>query len=159
MINGMNYAAYFTIEKSLGGRYFADRSEAVSMFTNGRKNSLKDLSEKEYWTFIGWLNRTFNSTPCPSKGGAGVAEGAGDGKDGQSSVSTDILNHQRRKIIALLCKIGYLTADGKADMPRIYQWVKSHGYLHKPLNAYTAKELPRLVTQAELFYKSHIERL
>lgn len=156
MINGMNYSAYFTIEKSLGGRYFADRSEAVSMFTNGRKNSLKDLSEKEYWTFIGWLNRTFSTLLENVEGSKGSDK---DGQSPVSSVSTDILNHQRRKIIALLCKIGYLTADGKADMQRIYQWVKSHGYLHKPLNAYTAEELPRLVTQAELFYKSHIERL
>lgn len=58
----------------------------------------------------------------------------------------------RKKVIAILRSYGMirLTSQGvRADMPRIYEWVLKYGYLHKPLNDYTVKELPALVSQAE----------
>lgn len=67
-------------------------------------------------------------------------------------------NKMRRKIISCLREYGnYDTPDGKADMPRIYQWVLKYGYLKKSLNKYTLKELPKLVTQAEEMLTKKIE--
>ncbi|HRO75768.1 MAG TPA: hypothetical protein PLP27_06450 [Crocinitomicaceae bacterium] len=137
----MNFAQYFAIEKRLRGQGLdLDRSEVVSRFTDGKKNSLTALTPHEYRELINWLNKTFavvSSTPN----------------------QIDKLQLQRRKIIAMLCKIGYIDQNGKPDMLRIYAWVEIHGYKHIHLNRYTEQDIPKLVTQAEKFYKSHIERL
>ncbi len=134
----MSYSAYFAIEKKLRVQGFNfDRGEAVSQFTAGKKSSLKELTDEEYTGLINWLNHELNQKSAPKKDHAQI---------------------QRRKIIALLCKVG-MTKDDRADMSRIYSWVLTHGYLKKSLNMYTASELPKLVYQAESFYKSHIERL
>lgn len=34
-----------------------------------------------------------------------------------------------------------------ADLEAIGSWLRKYGYLHKPLKQYTAKELPKLITQ------------
>lgn len=60
---------------------------------------------------------------------------------------------QRKKIISMARSIGWTKASQRdeskqvADMQRIYGWVLKYGYLHKGMNEYTAKELPKLVTQ------------
>ena len=72
---------------------------------------------------------------------------------------TDSNNQQRRKIIALFAKMGYVkyTPQGKrADMNRIHSWVEKYGYLKNPLNSYNKNELPRLVSQVEKFYKKYL---
>jgi len=135
-----NYKTYFAIEKKLHlqGVHF-ERSEIIADFTNGQKNSLKQLTDWEYNELIRRLNSTMS----------------------QQLPKYDVnnpLQKQRRKVIALLCKVGMLKND-TADMPRIYAWVRQYGYLHKNFNDYTYEEIPKLVTQAEKFYKSHIERL
>lgn len=140
------YAQYFAIEKDLKKRGFDfEREELIEMFTDGEKDSLRELSNEEYHQFIQWLN-----------------ENNSDGKMFAASFDISeeaVANNQRRKIIALLTKLGYVTARNKADMPRIYAWVEKYGYLNKPMNQYGSTELPKLVYQAESFYKSHIERL
>lgn len=140
------YATYFAIEKDLKKRGFDfEREELIGMFTDGEKDSLRELSNEEYHQFIQWLNENNN-----------------DGKMFAASFDISeqaVANNQRRKIIALLTKLGYVTASNKADMPRIYAWVEKYGYLNKPMNQYNSAELPKLVYQAESFYKSHIERL
>lgn len=60
----------------------------------------------------------------------------------------DKADKMRKKIIGCLREAGY-NVGGKADMKAIYAWVLKYGYLHKPLNEYTAGELPVLVTQAQ----------
>lgn len=140
------YATYFAIEKDLKKRGFDfEREELIEMFTDGEKDSLRELSNEEYHQFIQWLN-----------------ENNSDGKMFAASFDISeqaVANSQRRKIISLLTKLGYVTARNKADMPRIYAWVDKYGYLNKPMNQYNSAELPKLVYQAEQFYKSHIERL
>lgn len=67
-------------------------------------------------------------------------------------------NTMRRKVIACLREAGYNKA-GVADMARIYEWVNKYGHAKKELNKYDYLELVKLVTQAELFKKSHLEGL
>ncbi|MBN9293766.1 MAG: hypothetical protein J0G96_07295 [Flavobacteriia bacterium] len=139
-----DFSTYFAIEKTLQAQgYDVDRTEVIQQFTDGRKSGLRELSSAEYSALIIWLNKSFTSAGARASG---------------KQHAVDQLTKQRRKIIALLCKIGYVKND-KADMPRIYSWVLSHGYLHKPFNQYSLNEIPRLVTQAEKFYKSHIDRI
>lgn len=47
--------------------------------------------------------------------------------------------------------------NGKADIKRLDGWCKQFGYLHKGLNEYSADELPRLVYQFEMVYKSFLK--
>lgn len=140
------YAAYFAIEKSLQQRGFSfERDELIEMFTEGKKSSLRELTATEYQRFLKWLNSNND-------------DAASFRMEFEKS-DKQVANNQRRKIIALLTKLGYVTASNKADMPRIYAWVEKYGYLNKPMNQYNSAELPKLVYQAESFYKSHIERL
>lgn len=140
------YATYFAIEKDLKKRGFDfERDELIEMFTEGRKSSLRELTATEYHLFLNWLKENNDD--------AAVFRREFEKSEKQ------VANNQRRKIIALLVKLGYTTPEGKADMPRIYAWVDKYGYLSKPMNQYTIIELPKLVYQAEQFYKSHIERL
>jgi hypothetical protein len=130
-----NFAKYFAIESNLKKIGFdGDRSVLIDSFTSGRKDGLKQLTDWEYKEFIEWL-----STQYPAQ------------------TSTELLacDIMRKKIISLLRKIGY-AKDGRADMPAIYAWVLKYGYLKKPLMDYTHSELPKLVTQAETFYKSSL---
>jgi len=81
----------------------------------------------------------------------------------KKEVVKNIKEHQcdimRKKIIGKLADMGYVTREGKADMPRIYAWVEKYGYLHKHLNKYTYAELPLLVSQAERMYNTFLESL
>ncbi len=64
----------------------------------------------------------------------------------------------RKKIISCCREMGW-HKSGKADMLRIEAWVLKFGYLHKKLNAYTAQELPQLVTQAENMKNGYLASL
>lgn len=133
-----NYSSYFAIEKQLKHVGFnASRDEIIHQFTDGKKCSLKSLSTHEYREMIAWLNQLLQK---------------------MKPMAEDRCQIQRRKVIALLVKIGY-TKNDKADMDRIYDWVLKYGYLHKPFNTYNVNELSRLVSQAEQFYKHHINGL
>lgn len=139
----MNYKAYFAITKRLEVEkgIEVDRRELVKEYTKGKTNSLSSLTERDYHGFISWINETFKMTS----------------NDHQYS-KEDRLNEQRRKIIALFRKQGY-EMNGKADMHRIYAWVIKYGYLSKPMNKYTADEIPKLVSQAERVYESFVKGL
>lgn len=134
----MNYTAYFAIEKKLKNQGFDfERSELVSQFTDGKKSGLKELTAFEYSEFLKMLNSRFVKVE-PSR-----------------PPVNEVLQNQRRKIISLFRKMGY-EKDHKADMQRIYGWVLEYGYLHKSLNQYNEKELPKLVTQAEKVYTTYL---
>src|SRR5262249_54368433 len=95
-----------------------------------------------------------------------VAELTSGQKKGLSELSVDELRHiehllqdlvdpvgsaatrMRRKVIAILAAHGMLK-EGKPDMDHINAWCVKFGFLHKPLDKYSNKELPRLVSQAE----------
>lgn len=66
----------------------------------------------------------------------------------QQSEAAAKADNMRKKIISCCREIGW-HRQGKADMPRIKEWVLKYGYLHKDINQYLITELPMLVTQAE----------
>ncbi len=135
------YKQYFVIEKKLkkiGSNM--TRAEYIESFTEGKKNSLKNLTPREYNEFIQHLNRLINNQPK---------------SDWKNSPS----NKMRRKIISLFKKMNYTKPDDKADMEAIENWCIKYGYLHKNLNKYDSQELPKLITQVEQVYKTFIEAL
>jgi hypothetical protein len=134
----MSYKQYFAIEKQIKQLGVdIDRDEIIHNVTAGRKDSLRDLTAAEYRELIYAMNQLLGNS---------------------NSAKFKKMDKQRKKIIALLCKVGY-TKNGVADMPRINQWCEKYGYLHKSLNSYTEKELPFLVSQAENVYKKFIKSL
>jgi hypothetical protein len=123
-----------------------DKKEyAIYGFTNGRTSSSKDLTDAEVKAFIASLP---NNTPCPPK----------------EEDSADAANNKRRKLCGLAHNIGwvvYCAAKGgyKADMPRLYGWVKQYGHLApKALKDYTSDELNKLITQFKQVQKSELNK-
>lgn len=137
------YNQYFAIEKKLRSKGLrTSRHELIESFTEGKKNSLKQLTAREYNEFIQWLNRQ-NQTQHQKQ----------DWKQSKENV-------MRRKVISLLKSIGYSTAENKADMARINQWCIDYGHLHKELKEYkTTTDISKLLFQAEEMYRKHVESL
>lgn len=130
------YAAYFSIESKIKGLGFqVDRSDLIDEYTNGNKNSLRDLSEWEYKEFIKWLNPILQNLQTLKK------------KDWQNSPE----NRMRRKIIALFVhRMDYTLED-------LDYWCEKFGKFKKKLNDHSLEELSQLVTQAEKVYESFIK--
>jgi hypothetical protein len=128
------YAPFFAALKAAEQRtgQKIDRQELILDFTKGRTGSLKDLSRMELSEITRELGGRMAKDPA------------------------DVM---RKKIISLLKYQGYTTEGGKADMDRIYAFIKKYGYLHKHLNSYTEKELPKLIYQCEVMKKKYIEKL
>ncbi len=125
----MNYKAYFTLEKRLRRAGFNDhRSDLILPFTEGRTESLQELSPWEYQQFISWIKASFDLQE----------------EDWQQSPE----NRMRRKIYALfIYHMGY-TKEG------LENWCIKYGKHHKGLNDHNYNELVNLVTQAENAYTS-----
>lgn len=107
----------------------AYKIDLVHEFTNGRESSTRHLTFDEAKRMISYL------------------------KEGMDKQERDACDKMRKKIISHLRQCGY-TIGPRADMGKIYAWVEKYGYLHKPLNKYTAQELPKLVSQAHQYLKS-----
>lgn len=112
---------------------YESHGELVAEFTGGQTDSLRKLTDRERWKLEVRLEEMIAD---PQKQAA---------------------QRMRRKIIGILAARGVINAQGKPDMPHIHAWVLKYGYLHKPLNAYTNAELPRLVGQAEAILLSDIK--
>jgi hypothetical protein len=54
---------------------------------------------------------------------------------------------------------GGVQVKSKIDMEHVNNWCKSHGYLHKGLDAYSYNELPKLVSQFEGVYKDYLNKI
>ena len=65
----------------------------------------------------------------------------------------DSANQMRRKMIAKCHNM-----DWEPAVPSLDQWCREKGYLKKPLMEYTAKELPKLVSQLDKVYLSVLKR-
>jgi len=136
-----NYSTYFAIEKrmkELGAD--PNRAELILTYTQGRKNSLKELSDLEYKLFCQWLSQLVS------------------GKEAEHARQNSPANKMRRKVIALFAKMEYVN-DDRADMQRIDQWCIKYGQFHKRLNDHTAQELIKLTAQVEQVYKSYLVSL
>lgn len=131
------YAKYFAIEKKMKqiGMH-VERADIIAEFTEGRTESLKDLTVTEYRELTNSLSSLLRN----------------------QEVTFDKNNQMRRKVIAILCQCGY-TKDNRADMERINKWCITHGHAHCQLNEYDAYGLTKLVNQAEEMLRKHIERI
>lgn len=137
----INYSRYFVLEKQIKAKGLPiDRKELLIQYTEGKISSFKDpqLTEAVFRGFCNWVEKSYEVKKK---------------EDWQNTPE----NTMRRKIIALFKEIGYTVAGGKADMKAINTWSIKKGYLHKPLNEYTLKELPTLVSQAEMVNRSCIK--
>lgn len=84
-------------------------------------------------------------------------------RSGQMTTQDKSSDKMRKKIISMAHDLGWQYVHplhGKlcADMKAINQWCKKYGYLHKPLDKYTYRELPTLVSQFETFYAQRMSR-
>lgn len=133
----MNYAKYFALEKRMkAAGMHVDRAEIIADFTEGRTESLRELTATEYRELTNHMS---------------TLVGAGEFKKSPA-------NRMRKKVIAILCQCGY-TKEGMPDMDRINEWCINRGHGHKPLNAYKEESLPALIFQAEQMQQKIIERL
>jgi hypothetical protein len=145
------YKEYFAIESKLKKQGFdIERSDVIKQFSNGRKLGLSQLTPFEYNELLRWLNQRFgnriNIVSNPN-----VAPK-------QHPEFNEKEDRQKKKIIALFCKMGYLK-DGKADIYRINGWTMKYGHLHKKMNDYHEADLTKLVSQAEEAYKTFVDGL
>lgn len=130
-----NFSTYFAIEKKMKRiGVQLDRSEWISIFTDGSKTSLSTLTPTEYREFIVFMNQSLK----------------------KEQISTDRELKQRRKVIALFAQMGYVTAELKSDMQRINQWCVQYGHKHVELNHYHGADLTKLVSQAQEAYNTFI---
>lgn len=103
------------------------KQRLVQQYSNGRETSTTELTYEEAEALLNDLRRL-----------------------------TDSDDKMRKKIIHWARRMGW-EKNGKADMKRINTWCIASGYLHKELNLYTHKELPELVSQFELVFKSYLK--
>ena len=138
----MNYGQYFALEKKLKASGFdGDRTALVSQFTDGKKTSLRALTDRQYKAFILWLNNYAN------------APTVGKNKNERGSWQDTAENRMRRKIYSLfVTKMGY-------EKEQFYAWVVKYGKFHKALQEHNNNELTALTTQAEQVYKSWVEEI
>lgn len=68
---------------------------------------------------------------------------------------SDVTDKQRKKILSICHEMNWRTENGKVDFARLKEYLLKYGYLHKELNNYTDKEIPKLVTQFENLLKHY----
>jgi len=132
-----HFKRYFSLEKIIKDRGIdVDRKDLVGQYTEGGLTSLRALGKAgSYDNFCAWIEKTYDINTADSPE-----------------------NKMRRKIIMFFRKMGYTNGDA-VDMERVKAWVLKYGSLKKDLNQYTMKELPKLVSQAEIVYQSFIKSL
>lgn len=64
-----------------------------------------------------------------------------------------------RKILSMAHEMNWELKTGKIDMERVNNWCVNYGYLHKPLDQYTGRELPQLVSAFENMHLKHLKGL
>jgi len=113
-----------------------DRAELIANFTEGRTESLRELSATDYREFTNHLSAML----------------------GDAQMKDTKANRMRKKVIALLCQCGY-TRNDKPDMKRINEWCINRGHGKCELNEYREEILPALIYQAEQMLNKTIEQL
>lgn len=110
--------------------------DLIRQYTNDRSTSSKDMYWHEATELLNYFNNSVN----------------------------DSASRQRRKMIGIAHTMGWNLFDAsnplkpKADMDRINNWCVKFGFGHKPLNDYTTQELPKLITQFQSVFKSHLKK-
>lgn len=60
----------------------------------------------------------------------------------------DLLDRKRKRVIAHLAEAGYITPDGRPDMPAIYAWARRQKH-KKNMNRLTSRQLSELIVAAD----------
>jgi hypothetical protein len=107
------------------------RHAIVWDYSNGRTESSKELTDPEILRLIRDLKKGFKEL--------------------------DRADQMRKKIISQAHEMGWEHPGNKIDMAMLNTWCVKYGYLHKPLNSYSYKELPKLVTQFDNMYNDFLE--
>lgn len=110
----------------------------VFSFTGGRETSSAKMTVQECQALIDHLNKYTKK---------------------KKPVDDEKAERMKRRIIAMCHEMGWEKASGKIDMDHINNFCKESGYLHKPLDNYTAKELPKLIYQFEKVYNHYLENV
>lgn len=69
------------------------------------------------------------------------------------------LGPMRRKIIHLMCLMGYTRNNNRPDYEAINTWCKTHTRKKKRLNAFTYSELIEVTNQVEAWYKKELSNV
>ena len=109
-----------------------EKPELVSFYTNGRTSSSRELSFQEAEKLIRYLESITQGKTAPTP--------------------ADKADKMRKKVISVCYELGWIEPSDEPEERRINMavidsFLKQRGYLKKPLNDFTEKELPRLVTQ------------
>lgn len=111
-----------------------DKAMMVNGFSGGRTETSKELSFTEATALIRHLK---SLDPLEKKA-----------------------ETMRRKIMSFAHQMDWhIKGTQKLDMQRVDQWCSKFGYLHKKLNQYSYKELPKLITQFERAYNSYLDKV
>lgn len=112
-----------------------EKASLVSDASNGRTESTKALYQKEAEVLIKRLEGMLPSVKTGSE---------------QARDAADVM---RKKVFSLCREMGYISGfsdeDKKMNKAVVYGLVERIGYAKKPLMAYAASELPKLVSQFE----------
>jgi len=120
----------FATLRKVGIKDSDERHALIGTYTEGRTESTRDLTDNEALDLI----RDLGQSPQAAKS-----------------------DRMRKKVIALFRSMG-VEANGKADMVKIDDWCIQYGYLHKGLNKYATKELPKLISQVEKIYEKWLQK-
>ena len=112
------------------------KEELVHQFTNKRETQSSKMLVNECQALINHLKVMRGSKPKSASTG--------------SATETTPENKMRRKILSICREMGGDWHNGlQYNWIKINAWLDKYGYLHKPLNDYKEKELPKLITQFE----------
>lgn len=122
-------------------KYTPDEKGAmISSFSQGRATHTPDLYFNEAMELIRYLND--------------MQKDIGHNRDATKMIG---------KIFYYAHEMGWTKRNPAnktvADGPRVDAWMLTHSYAKKKLNAYSYAELPKLVSQFEMVYKSFLKRI
>ncbi|MBN8834590.1 MAG: hypothetical protein ABS68_00145 [Niastella sp. SCN 39-18] len=132
-MNQEQYKAAYAILHKTG--LIAQKENIVASISQGRTTSMRGLNHQESIDLIRYLK--------------------------ESQPSNNDRDKMIRKLYYYCHQMGWtkLNPQGRlvANGQQFDEWAVKHSYLKKKLQAYTYPELPKLVSQFEQVYKSHLK--
>jgi len=132
---------------------FTNSEQLKAIYTLLKKNHIGDEKESIVSAFT--ANRTKHVSEMYGKEAAALIGHL------KSLDVTDVRSEKmRNKILSMAHEMNWrIKGTEKVNMEHVNNWCKTYGYGKKSLDEYQYNELPRLVTQFEEVYKSHIKSI
>jgi hypothetical protein len=111
-----------------------EKEQMVSNATGQRTTSIREMYTREAIALI----KALNGTP-------------------EAPQESTKKRRMKRQILALCHEMDWETDDDKVDMKRVNAYCVQRGYLKKPFDDYTEKELPTLVAQFKQMHKNYLQ--